>query len=127
MTAITAREAYVSYNSSDFDTTCRFYEDVLGCTLLETWDRDDGRGAYFGIGTVSLVEVFGAAHGAAPLTPPPVDAFAIVVVAPDVATARVIVLSNGGVPGEIVDESWGRHFDVADPDGICIYVIERTG
>jgi catechol 2,3-dioxygenase-like lactoylglutathione lyase family enzyme len=64
-------EAYVTYNASDFDVTCAFYEQRLGFRPVHRWDRADGRGCYYAAGEATVVEILGAARGDPPLTPPP--------------------------------------------------------
>ena len=62
MQEVGATEVFFSYYASDFDATCRFYVDVLGCERGVSWDRADGRGAYFNLSGSPVVEVLGSAH-----------------------------------------------------------------
>jgi catechol 2,3-dioxygenase-like lactoylglutathione lyase family enzyme len=39
--------AYTSYTAQRFETTRHFYESILGCTAVNQWDREDGRGVYY--------------------------------------------------------------------------------
>lgn len=115
----------MSYNASDFDATCRFYEKVLGCTRSHSWDREDGRGAYFRAPAAALVEIFGAARGAPPLAPPAHDSFALTLMVADAAAAHDAVIRAGATIDEaMVERPYGRFFGVRDPDGVLVYVMQ---
>lgn len=119
--------AYVTYNASDFDATSHFYETILGCKASEMWDRDDGRGAYFELGGVSLVEILGAARGAPALGSPDTGSFMVVMVVADAQAALDLVGERGADTIEpMIEEPWGRYFGVRDPDGVPVYLLERS-
>jgi catechol 2,3-dioxygenase-like lactoylglutathione lyase family enzyme len=50
--------------AEDFDSTSRFYGDVLELPVHWSWDRPDGRGVYFqcGNGFVEVLDAQSAAH-----------------------------------------------------------------
>jgi catechol 2,3-dioxygenase-like lactoylglutathione lyase family enzyme len=52
------RQFRVILKAKNFDRTCRFYGEVLALPRLQSWDREDGRGALFQAGT-GAVEVLG--------------------------------------------------------------------
>lgn len=52
------RQFRVVIRAKNFDRTARFYGDVLGLPRLQSWEREDARGALFQAGS-SVVEVIG--------------------------------------------------------------------
>lgn len=56
------RQFRVVVRARDFDRTCRFYGETLALPRLQSWDRENGRGALFAAGT-GAIEVLGRAHG----------------------------------------------------------------
>jgi catechol 2,3-dioxygenase-like lactoylglutathione lyase family enzyme len=57
------RQFRVVVKARDFERTCRFYGDTLALPRLQSWDRENGRGALYQAGS-GAVEVLGRAHGA---------------------------------------------------------------
>jgi predicted enzyme related to lactoylglutathione lyase len=127
MTVPGLKGAYVSYNAADFEPTCDFYEKVLGCTRVTSWNRADGQGAYFAFGGVAVAEILAAAAGSAALEPPPAGSFSIVLVVNDLAAACAAIADRGGV---IVDaparENWGSWAGLRDPNGVAVHLVEQT-
>jgi predicted enzyme related to lactoylglutathione lyase len=118
--------AYVSYTASNFEATCRFYEDVLGCERTEEWDRDDERGAYYDLEGISLVEILGFSRDGPTFTTPDTDSFVVVVTVVDAQAALEVVRGRGADTVEsLTEEAWGRYFGVRDPDGVSIYFLDR--
>ena len=56
------RQFRVVVKARDFDRTCRFYGETLALPRLQSWDRENGRGALFQAGAAAI-EVLGRAHG----------------------------------------------------------------
>lgn len=56
------RQFRVVVKARDFERTCRFYGETLSLPRLQSWDRDNGRGALYQAGS-GAVEVVGRAHG----------------------------------------------------------------
>lgn len=56
------RQFRVVVRAHDFDRTCRFYGETLALPRLESWDREDGRGACYQAGS-GIVEVVGRPRG----------------------------------------------------------------
>lgn len=52
------RQFRVVLKAKNFERTCRFYGEVLALPRLQSWDREDGRGALFQAGPGG-VEVIG--------------------------------------------------------------------
>jgi len=56
------RQFRVVVRARDFDRTCRFYGEVLALPRLQSWDRENGRGALYQAGP-GAIEVLGRSHG----------------------------------------------------------------
>ncbi len=56
------RQFRVVLRAHDFDRTCAFYGETLALPRLQSWDRENGRGALYQAGT-GAIEVLGRAHG----------------------------------------------------------------
>ena len=56
------RQFRVVLKARDFDRTCRFYGETLALPRLQSWDRENGRGALFQAGS-GAIEVIGRPHG----------------------------------------------------------------
>jgi len=56
------RQFRVVLRAHDFDRTCAFYGETLALPRLQSWDRENGRGAIYQAGT-GVIEVLGRAHG----------------------------------------------------------------
>jgi catechol 2,3-dioxygenase-like lactoylglutathione lyase family enzyme len=56
------RQFRVVLRARDFDRTCAFYGETLALPRLQSWDRENGRGALYQAGT-GIIEVLGRAHG----------------------------------------------------------------
>lgn len=125
---MSVQEFCVSYNATDFDKTAAFFTEVLEFTPSVSWDRDDGRGAFFVCGGNGVVEIFGAARGAAPYAAPPQGSFMIVVIVDDVDTYHDTVVANGvEVRWPMAEFEWGKYFGVVDPNEVGIYFMQRLG
>ena len=59
---MSVQEFCVSCNVVDFDETAAFYTDVSKFTPSVSWDRADGRGAFFVGEGNGVVEIFTAAR-----------------------------------------------------------------
>jgi catechol 2,3-dioxygenase-like lactoylglutathione lyase family enzyme len=119
--------AYTSYTAQRFETTRHFYESILGCTPVNQWDREDGRGVYYDLEQMPLVEIL-APPGAEEFPPeaPPPGGVSIVIVVEDLRTHRADLVGRGGEAGPVVAEDWGTYFGLADPDGVPVSFVERA-
>jgi catechol 2,3-dioxygenase-like lactoylglutathione lyase family enzyme len=52
------RQFRVVVKARDFERTCRFYGEVLSLPRLQSWEREDGRGALYQAGA-GAIEVLG--------------------------------------------------------------------
>ncbi len=117
----------VAINVTDFEASVRFYRDVLGCEVVEQWEKDDGPGVILAAGPGRSVELFGPPWGARQDRRPPAG-FEL---AFDVADARAwqARLEAAGVPiaRQLLDNPWGdRSLGLDDPDGVRIWLVEIT-
>jgi catechol 2,3-dioxygenase-like lactoylglutathione lyase family enzyme len=60
--AMEIRQFRVVLRAHDFDRTCAFYGETLALPRLQSWDRENGRGALYQAGT-GVIEVLGRPHG----------------------------------------------------------------
>lgn len=122
------KEFCVSYNVSDFDATASFYTDILNFTASVSWDRADGRGAFFiGEGN-GVVQIFAAARNKETYDPPPPGSFMIVLIVDNIEAYLDLIVSNGAeVRWPIEKFEWGKYFGLIDPNGVRIYFMERLG
>src|ERR1700724_476885 len=58
------RQFRVVVRARSFERTCRFYGQTLSLPRLQSWDREDGRGALYQAGAAAI-EVLGRPPGAA--------------------------------------------------------------
>ena len=125
---MTVQEFCVSYNAEHFDETVSFYIEILEFMPSVSWDRDDGRGAFFIGGGNGVVEIFGAARGKPALTAPSPGSFMIVIIVDDAEEYQRKVIGNGaGIRWKMMSYEWGRYFGVVDPNDVGIYFMERSG
>jgi predicted enzyme related to lactoylglutathione lyase len=119
--------ACTSYEASDFDATCRFYEHVLGLERVVSWDRSDSQGAYFGASRTLVVEIVGAPRGTTHAhRSSHEDGLAVTLMVDDARKALAEIEERGGVADRaLVVSDWGRHFGVRDPDGVRVWIMER--
>lgn len=119
-------EFRVAFFARDFDASVHFYEDAFAMTLVEGWDRTDGKGALLSIAGTPVLEIYGAAEGSIYTGPSPVA----INLAVQVETANEVDevfdrLQTLGVllQGSPEDRIWGhRSFVAIDPDGIPVHV-----
>ena len=122
------KEFCISYNVSDFEATASFYTDILNFTASVSWDRADGRGAFFVGEGNGVVQVFAAARTKEPYDSPPPGSFMIVLIVDNIEAYLDLIVSNGAeVQCPIEKFEWGKYFGLLDPNGVRIYFMERLG
>ena len=109
------------YTARDFERTVNFFREKLSMQLIGGWDRPDGKGALLSGGGNAVVEILGAAEGAAYDGPPPSGMYLAIEI--DDVDAWYQRLADAGVPIEVPprDLPWGhRAFRFRDPEGLVI-------
>lgn len=122
-----ALEFRFAFHARDFETSIRFYRDLLELEPAPGWwDRPDGKGALFSAGRTAVVEIYGAAQGETYDGPSP-TAINLALRLPDSSAVDDFhdQLTRVGIQGleSPQDRPWGhRSFIVRDPDGIPIHI-----
>lgn len=129
----------------DFEPSCTFYGEVLGLTLLQTWEREGIKGAVFDAGAVQIelrTRPVGSAAGPGSAGPGPSASdpairttqvrqspkFELVLEVDDVEAAYGIFQKKGLVAPRPPEQSRGGSysFRFTDPEGISISVAQRA-
>lgn len=121
------RQFRVLLRAHDFDRTCRFYGETLALPRLQSWDRENGRGALYQAGT-GVIEVIGRAHSEAGGRDERFDSqgpdqkLEIVLLVPSAEKAyEELLFRNRNIPGGLRADSDGTPLFVThDPDGVRI-------
>lgn len=108
---------HVYYWTTDMDRAVKFYEDVLGLTLLR---RDGASWAEFEAGPVRL-----ALHGAVEGHPVEAGGATAVFAVEDLDAARAGLEGRGVEFGDAAEVGeWARYATFRDPDGNTVQLIE---
>lgn len=128
------RQFRVVLRARDFESTCRFYGDVLGLPRGAEWSRPDGRGALFQAGT-AVVEVLGRAAGAEGTARDetfdyqgPQHKLTLTLIVPSAEQAyRELQFRDRNIPGGLrTDPDGVLVFETHDPDGVKV-VCRQVG
>lgn len=125
------RQFRVVVRARDFDRSCRFYSETLALPRLQSWDREEGRGALFAAGA-GTIEVHGRPHGVGDGPDERYDAHGPdqkLVVVLTVASAEKayeeLIFRNRNIPGGLKKDADGTlAFETHDPDGVHIVFRE---
>ncbi len=122
------RQFRVVLRAKSFERTCRFYGESLALPRVQSWDREDLRGAIFQAGP-SLVEVLGRPGSARQSGrdeiydyqgPEQKMTLTFIVPSPEEAY-RELLFRDKNIPGGLRhDEDGALVFETHDPDGIKI-------
>jgi catechol 2,3-dioxygenase-like lactoylglutathione lyase family enzyme len=114
--------SYVALATDRYDEMVAFYREKLGFSIVDRWDRRNGRGIRFDIGDMRL-EVLDNERERKPLAlGAPADRFHIVVEVPDIEETYHRVRADAPPPETA---SWGaRLFQMRDPDGIPVTFLQ---
>lgn len=113
----------IAFNTDRFDETVAWWRQGLGLECVKLWDRDDSRGAILTLGPGAEVEIFAAARGAAPLAPPPLNAFQIMIPSNDPRAAFARFDAKGlTIEKPLMELPWATQFTLRDPNGVEVYV-----
>jgi len=122
------RQFRVVLRARRFDSTCRFYGESLALSRVQSWDREDARGAVFQAGP-SLIEVLGRPAGASPGGRDevydyqgPQQKMILTFLVPSAREAYAeLQFRDKNIPGGLRhDDDGSLIFETHDPDGIKI-------
>lgn len=121
------RQFRVVLRAHDFDRTCGFYGETLALPRLQSWDRENGRGALYQAGT-GVIEVLGRAHSEEGGRDErydyqgPDQKLEIILLVPSAEKAyEEILFRDRNIPGGLRPDTDGTLlFATHDPDGVRI-------
>lgn len=128
------RQFRVVVRAKHFDRTCRFYGEVLALPQLQSWQREDGRGALYEAGT-AVIEVVGRGEEGARGRDEAFDyqgpqhKMTITLLVPSAEKAyETLHFRDPNIPGGLrEDPDGGLLFATHDPDGVRILLREAGG
>ena len=130
------RQFRVVVRAKSFESTCRFYGESLAFPRLQSWDREDERGALFQAGA-AVVQVLGrSAAGEDPSRWDetydyigPKHKMTLVVVVPSAEKAyEEAHFRDKNIPGGLRrDADGGLIFETHDPEGIKVIFKQAEG
>ncbi len=114
--------SYVALATDRFEDVVRFYGTSLGFSVVEQWDRPNGRGQRFDLGDIRL-EILDNERKRKPLRlGEPADRFHVVIEVKDIEDSRRKIKIETPPPQAT---SWGaRLFQIRDPDGVPVTFLE---
>lgn len=121
------RQFRVIVRARDFERSCRFYGEVLALPRVQSWDREDGRGALYQAGA-GVIEIRGRQRGDEQTRDEAFDyqgpqhKLTILVVVPSAQAAyEELQFRDKNVPGGLrLDTDGNVVFETNDPDGVKI-------
>jgi catechol 2,3-dioxygenase-like lactoylglutathione lyase family enzyme len=122
------RQFRVTVRAKSFERTVRFYGESLALPRLQTWERDDLRGALFQAGS-GVIEVIGRPEGAPPSAldavfehQGPEQKVTLALLVPSAEKAyQEILFRDKNIPGGLRRSRDGSLlFETHDPDGARI-------
>jgi len=127
------RQFRVVVRARSFERACRFYGESLALPRVQSWDREDARGAVFQAGP-ALVEVLGRPAGSAAGRDEafdyqgPQQKMTLTLLVPSAEDAyKELLFRDKNIPGGLRhDEDGSLIFETHDPDGIKI-VYRQAG
>lgn len=126
------RQFRVTVRAKNFDRTSRFYADVLGLARLQSWEREDARGARFQAGA-GVIEVIGRPRSDSGRGRDekfdyqgPHQKLTLTLLVPSAEQAyQDLLLRDRNIPGGLREaEDGARIFQTHDPDGVVILFRE---
>ena len=127
------RQFRVVLKTKSFERTTRFYGEVLALPRLQSWDREDGRGALFQAGT-GAIEVIGRPRDSGSFDEEfdyqgPQHKMILSWVVPSAErTYEELLFRDKNIPGGLRrNPDGGLQFETHDPDGVRIVLREETG
>lgn len=111
----------------NYQSMCQFYGDILGMTVVESWDRPGSRGTVFspaGAVTGATVEIL-QLHGVGVPGVAPVNVVLTLFVVDAQAAHDQLQRAGAKVVRGLEVTPWGhRSFGIDDPDGLRIWIVE---
>ncbi len=129
------RQTRVVIRTARFDRALKFYGDSLALPRLQSWDREDSRGALFQAGA-AVVEIVGPPAGQDPrladerFNPQgPLTKTKLVFIVPSAQQAYdEIFFRDKNIPGGLrTDDDGALMFETHDPDGLRVAFKESGG
>jgi catechol 2,3-dioxygenase-like lactoylglutathione lyase family enzyme len=125
------RQFRVVLKAKSFERTVRFYGEVLALPRLQSWDREDGRGALFQAGT-GAIEVVGRPRDIAGYDEGfdyqgPQHVLELCWLVPSAERAyEELLFRDKNIPGGLrKSPDGGLQFETHDPDGVRILLREE--
>jgi catechol 2,3-dioxygenase-like lactoylglutathione lyase family enzyme len=114
--------SYVALATDRFDDVVRFYGTSLGFSVVEQWDRPNGRGQRFELGGIRL-EILDNERKRKPLRlGESAGRFHVVIEVEDIEVLRREIKIETPAPQAT---SWGaRLFQIRDPDGVPVTFLQ---
>ncbi len=114
--------SYVALATDRFEDVVRFYGTSLGFSVVEQWDRPNGRGQRFELGGIRL-EILDNERKRKPLRlGESAGRFHVVIEVEDIEASRRDIKIDSPSPQST---SWGaRLFQVRDPDGVPVTFLQ---
>jgi catechol 2,3-dioxygenase-like lactoylglutathione lyase family enzyme len=127
------RQFRVIVRAKEFERTCRFYGESLALPRLQSWDRENGRGALYQAGS-GAIEVIGRPHGAEGMREEsfdyqgPQQKLEVVLMVPSAEKAYEELLQrNPNIPGGLKTlADGGVAFVTHDPDGVVLVLRQAS-
>ena len=126
------RQFRVILKAKSFERTCRFYGETLALPRLQSWDREDGRGALYQAGP-GAVEVLGRPRDSAGYDEAfdyqgPEQKMELSWVVPSAERAyEELLFRDKNVPGGLRrNPDGGLVFETHDPDGVRVLLREEA-
>jgi catechol 2,3-dioxygenase-like lactoylglutathione lyase family enzyme len=122
------RQFRLVLRAKSFETTCRFYGDSLALPRVQSWDREDARGAVFQAGP-ALLEVLGRPASARQSGRDeiydyqgPQQKMVLTFLVPSATAAyQELLFRDKNIPGGLRhDDDGSLVFETHDPDGVRI-------
>jgi hypothetical protein len=131
------RQFRVVVRARSFERTCRFYGETLSLPRLQSWDREDSRGALYQAGA-AVIEVLGRPPGTADRERERDESFdyqgphhKLVILAQVPSAEKVyqeLLQRDRNIPGGLRRDADGSlMFETRDPDGVRILFRQIDG